>query len=94
MNTLVKCAVTAGLAIASLATVSPAAEAGTFTCALAPQDDHVSLGASQNFKATSDCEGVFATGTTQRADDIRGRYYKDGEWKISSLGWTRVNRGG
>lgn len=36
MNTLVKCAVTAGLAIASLATVSPAAEAGTFTCALAP----------------------------------------------------------
>lgn len=93
MKPVLKCAVTASLALAGLAAVSPAAEAESFTCSLGLKMTHVSVGASQNFKATSDCDGVFATGTTQRWDDIRGRYYKDGGWKISSLGWTRVNRG-
>lgn len=93
MNAFLKCAVTAGLTAASLVSVAPAAQAETFTCSFGLKMTHVSLGASQNFQATSDCQGVFATGTTQRWDDIRGRYYKDGEWKISSLGWTRVNRG-
>lgn len=85
--------ITAGITAASLTAVMPTAEADTFECVFGLKLTHITVAASQNFKATSDCQGVFATGTVTRTDDVRGRFYKDGAWQVSSLGWTRIAKG-
>lgn len=85
--------VTAGLVAAASTAVVPTASAVTFDCVLGLKLTHIVVGASQNFKATSDCQGVFATGAVTKTDDVRGRFYKDGTWQVSSLGWTRIAKG-
>jgi hypothetical protein len=45
---------------------------------------------SSNFNASINCGGVFARQTYRGNDYVRGHYYKDGGWNVSTLGWQWV----
>lgn len=45
---------------------------------------------STTFKASSGCDGVWARVATKAGDQVRGRFYKNSTWQVSSYGWTKV----
>ncbi|MBM9459729.1 hypothetical protein JK386_07420 [Nocardioides sp. zg-536] len=78
--------VASGLAVVA----PPPAHADTVTCVAAPKFSHVNLSGAQLFRASGECNGVYAFGVQTRTDKIRGRFYKGGSWKISSYGWVKI----
>jgi hypothetical protein len=63
------------------------------TCAYGTHYTSTSSTASTQFSATSDCDGLYAGTAFSTADQVRGRYHKDGGWQISSYGWVQIHTG-
>lgn len=80
----------AALLSIGISVASPVPRAEAVTCYLALKFTHVVIGGSQMFRASDECDGVYANTAERQADGIRGRFYKDGEWQTSSYGWVRI----
>lgn len=82
-------AATSALAFSAV-TAAPSAHAEQVICAAAPKFSGLTVPQSQLFRATKDCNGVYAFGVYNQTDYVRGRFYKDGGWQISSYGWVKI----
>ncbi len=74
----------------SAVSVAPPAQAEEISCAAALKFSALTVSQSQLFRATSDCNGVYSFGVVSQTDYVRGRFYKDGSWQISSYGWVKI----
>lgn len=90
MKHLVARALGAVAVASSLAVVAQPAPAHAVTCYAALKFTHINLSGSQLFRASDECDGVYAFGVQTRTDKIRGRFYKGGSWKVSSYGWVKI----
>jgi hypothetical protein len=48
------------------------------------------LSSSTTFRATSACDGVWGVRAQVATDYVRGRFYKDGVWQLSSYGYQYI----
>lgn len=71
--------------------VGVAGPAQAVTCSSASKYTATSISSSTKFDATSTCDGVYAGTAATGSDNVRGRFYKDGGWQVSSYGYVYVS---
>lgn len=78
---------TAALIVPLLGITSPAQ---AVSCTSASHYTATSISSSTKFDATSTCDGVYAITAATYSDYVRGRYYKDSSWQVSTYGYVYV----
>lgn len=78
------------VALAAASVICAAGPADAVTCASGSKYTATDISNSAKFDATASCDGVYAGTAASFADQIRGRFYKDASWQVSSYGWVKV----
>lgn len=83
-------ATTLGVAIPVIGIAAPAYASCTSPTARLTSPNYLG---SELFNASIGCDGVWANGTQTHSDYVRGWYYKNDVWELSTYGWQWVMNG-
>ncbi len=72
---------------AMVVATAPAAMARAEGCYQRTKYTSTDISFSTMFEATANCNGVYVAWVYTSPDYVRGRFYKDGSWQLSSYGW-------